>query len=541
MIVRYQMIHKILNTETKSVNFAAFILGVASLISALLGLARDLLLARQFGAGDELDVYYAAFKIPDFIALVLIMGAISAAIIPVFTQYLSRSKEEAWDFLSAFLNICLVVLIIVAASLAIIAPLLISLIAPGFDGEKREVAILLTRIMFLSPIILGVSNVISGVLQVFQRFLVTSLAPIFYNIGIILGILFLVPLMGVSGLAWGVVLGAAIHLIIQLPVFFHAGFKYKPVFNFFHQGVVKVIKLMLPRSLGLAASQINLIVITAIASTLAAGSIAIFTLANNIIAILIGIVAIPLTSAVFPALSLSFFDEDKTVFLKQFSLAFRHIVFLVIPLSFLFFTLKTQIISLLFESAKFGTADVQLTAACLGLFSFGIFAQGLVLLASKTFFATHNTKTPAIISAVVVCLNIALSLFFVSILRSPNFFQENISSLFNLENSKGLEIVGLPMALSISAIFQLFLLLLFLKKIIGSFETKEIFNSFVKTVFASIVMALFVRLSMVYPGFNHSNFYGLFWQTFFSVIVGLLVFVGITYFMKMTELKTLIK
>ncbi|GAI37346.1 unnamed protein product [marine sediment metagenome] len=175
---------------------AAFILAAAALASRILGLIRDRLLAGQFGAGDELDIYYTAFRLPDLVFSILIMGAISSAFIPIFAQYFRKNKKEAWQLTSGVLNLALLCLIVVAGILVIFAPFIISLIAPGFSGAKREMTILLTRIMFLSPIILGISSILGGVLQYFHRFLIYSLAPILYNIGIIIGILIFVPAQG---------------------------------------------------------------------------------------------------------------------------------------------------------------------------------------------------------------------------------------------------------------------------------------------------------------------------------------------------------
>src|SRR3989344_6422124 len=276
------MIQKLLNTQTKSISFASLILAGSYLLSAFLGIYRDRLLAGRFGLSNELDVYYSAFSIPDFIALILIFGAISAAIIPIFNSYLVRSKDEAWQYINNLLNIFLSFLIAISLVAIIFAPLLIHLIAPGFSPEKKEMTVMLMRIMFLSPIILGTSSIISGILQVFHRFLVTAMAPIMYNLGIIIGILFFVPQFGLKGLAFGVVLWALLHLLIQIPAFLHSGFRYRPVFDIKSPGIKKTFTLMVPRSLGLGAGQLNTITITAIASTLMSGSIAVFTVANNL-------------------------------------------------------------------------------------------------------------------------------------------------------------------------------------------------------------------------------------------------------------------
>ena len=197
---------RIYGHQTQNISLAALILSIFSFLSFVLGLLRDRLLTGTFGIGNELDVYYAAFRIPDFIAMVLMTGAIGVAIIPIFTKNLVEGKEQAFKYLSNLLNLSLVFLVVVCLFLFIFAPNLISVIAPGFSVDKKEITILLTRIMLLSPILLGISNIVSAVLRVFQRFLTTALAPIVYNLGSIIGIIFFVPQMGISGLGWGIVL-----------------------------------------------------------------------------------------------------------------------------------------------------------------------------------------------------------------------------------------------------------------------------------------------------------------------------------------------
>ena len=412
---------KFLNSQTKSISSASLILAISYLVSAVLGLLRDRLLAGTFGAGNELDVYYAAFTVPDFIALILIFGAIAAAVIPIFSSDLIKSKEEAWRYVSTLLNVFLGFLIIVCMILIIFTPAIVSLTAPGFSGHKKDLAVMLMRIMFLSPIILGASNMISGILQVFHRFLVTAIAPLLYNIGIIIGILFFVPKFGLQGLAWGVVLGGILHLSIQLPAFFFSGFRYKANFNYKDPGVVKTIKLMVPRSLGLGAGQLNTIATTAIASTLMAGSIAVFNLANNLSSILVNAVAVSVSTASFPSMSMAFLKEENGEFLRKFSSIFRQIIFLVVPISLLVLILRAQIVRVVLGAGKFGWADTKLTTACLGILAFNLIAQALILFLSKTFYAAHNTKIPAIISGLTVAFNIALSLLLVWLVRfSPD-------------------------------------------------------------------------------------------------------------------------
>lgn len=537
------MIQKLLNTQTKSVSFASLILTASYLVSAGLGLFRDHLLAGRFGAGNELDMYYAAFTVPDFIALILIFGAISAAIIPIFNSYIIKSKDEAWQFVSAFFNIFLSFLIITSFILIIFAPYFISFIAPGFSEEKKETTVLLMRIMFLSPIILGASNIISGILQVFHRFLVTALAPIMYNFGIIFGIIFFTPRFGIVGLALGVVLGGLLHLLIQIPAFLHSGFRYKLIFNIYHPGVVKTLKLMAPRSLGLGANQLNIIAITAIASTLTAGSIAVFNLANNLSSLLVNSVAVSVSTAIFPAMSIAYLKEDKREFEQKFSLAFRHILFLIIPSSVLIFILRAQIVRIVLGSGRFGWLDTRLTAACLGIFSMCLFAQGLIFILSKTFYAAHNTKIPATISIIMVAFNILFSLFLVWILNSSGDFFNFIQSLLRLQGIQNISIVGLALSYALTAVIQVFLLLFFIYKKLKLFKLAEILKSLRKILIASFIMGLMVfavRHSLAEYNFvSLQTFSGVFLQFLVSGLAGLASYFAVLFAIKSQELKTI--
>jgi putative peptidoglycan lipid II flippase len=452
------MIQKLFNHQAKSVNLAAIILAVMAFLSTVLGFLRDRLLAENFGLGQELDIYYAAFRIPDFITMVLITAAIGAAIIPIFNEYLVKNREQAFKYLSNLLNLFLIFLVLICGILFIFAPFLVFLIVPGFSPESKELTILLTRIMFLSPIILGISNIISGILKVFQRFLITSLAPIMYNLGIIFGILFFVPQIGLPGLAWGVALGAFLHLLIQVPILIEIGFKPKKFLNIYEPGFLKTLKLTIPRTIGLAATQINLIVVTIIASNLAAGSIGAFNFAEGLARPFLILFGISFSSAAFPALSLAFSKKNKEKFTKIFFSTFYKILFLILPLSLLLFLFRDSIVQIILYVGKLGLTDARLIAACLGMFSVGIFAQGLFILVAKAFYAVQDTKTPAIINVIGMIINIILCFSFIWLLSFSNLFQQFLVNFLNLSALKNIEVIGLPLALSLTAIFQFFVL-----------------------------------------------------------------------------------
>jgi len=537
------LIQKILNIQTKRISSASLILFGSYLFSAVLGLLRDRLLAGKLGAGRELDVYYAAFTVPDLIAVLFILGGISAAIVPVFSSYWVQSKGESWQYLANLFNILATVLIVICLFLIVFAPFFVSFIVPGFSVGEKDDTVLLMRIMFLSPILLGISNIISSILQLLHRFLVTALSPLFYNLGIIIGILFLLPFFGLVGLAFGVVLGGFLHLLIQIPVFFYSGFRYQAVFNIKHPGLLKTLKLMVPRSLGLAAGQVNTIVIVAIASTLTAGSVAVFNLANNLSLMMVNAAAVSLSTAVFPVISLAYSRKNQQEFNQKFSIIIRQIMFLTVPAAILLFVLRAQIIRVVLGTGKFGWIDTRLTAACLGIFTVGLLGQALILIFSKTFYAAHNTKIPSIISIATVFFNIAVSLFFVRFLGSFGLFRKILEYVLKLEGLGDIRVVGLALAFSVAATLQAFLLFLFLYKKLKIIRISEILISLYKILLAGVltmVVTFFVRQVLVdYNIIDLRTFLGVFWQLVISGLSGVFSYILVSHLLKSEELKTI--
>jgi putative peptidoglycan lipid II flippase len=345
------MIKKFFNKEINSITVAAVVVAGSSLVSRLLGVLRYSILARM-GAGQVLDVYYTAFRIPDFIFNIVVMGAITAGLVPVFSNLINDRKDgrltlfsndnkEAWKLVNNLLNLLLLSLAALSIIGFVFAKPLIKILAPGFSAEAIKQTADLTRIMFFSPILLGVSSIFGGVLQSFKRFFAYSLAPIFYNAGIIIGALFFVPVLGVYGLAWGVVFGAAMHMVIQMSGVFALNYKYKIFIELTDKNLRKILSMMVPRTLTLASTQINLIAITAIASTLISGSVAIFNLSNNLQYFPVGIFGISFAVAAFPALAAAAWSKEKTI--NNFSATFRQILFFIVPSTGLFLTVRAQL------------------------------------------------------------------------------------------------------------------------------------------------------------------------------------------------------
>jgi len=368
--------------------------------------------------------------------------------------------------------------------------------------------------MFLSPIFLGISSVFGGILQSFKRFFVYSMSPIFYNIGIIIGALYFVPLWGIYGLAWGVVLGAIAHMIVQLPALVQLGFKYSFKFELKNPRVIKIWLMMVPRTMSLAISQLNLLVITVIASTLASGSLAVFNFANNLQSFPVGIFGISFAIAAFPALSAVAFDKKNLV--KDLSLTVRQILFFIIPSTVILLALRAQIIRVILGTGKFDWQDTLLTIDTLGFFAISLFAQALIPLLIRVFYARHDSKTPFIIGLVAALVNIFLSI--------------------KLSGSMG--VAGLALAFSISNVINLILLWAWLNFEIGKIDEFKIFISTIKFSLAALSCGLAVQGVKLLIG-NQTDldrFWEIALQGLAAGLAGILVYLLVCYILKSEEL-----
>lgn len=530
----------ILNREFKVVLSAALTISFFSLVAKLLGLVRNRIFAGEFGAGDTLDIYFAAFRIPDFLYNILIIGILSSVFIPVFSEYLARSEKEAWKLANTIMTAFLVVFIVCCIFAIVFAPQLISLVAPGFDGVKKEMTITLTRIMFLSPVLLGISNIVGNMLQVYKMFFSFALAPVMYNVGIIIGAVFFVKPLGITGLAWGVVLGAFFHLIIQVIPILKTGFRFHFNFDFAHAGLRKIALLSLPRTIGLAAYQFNFIVITSIASTATAGSIAIFNFANDLQYVPIGIVALSFVSAVFPMLSTAWANKNTHTFLHELYLTINQILYLVIPISLFLILERAQIVRVILGYGQFSWENTRLTAAALGAFAISIFAQCLIPLFTRAFYAIHNTKTPVYINVFSVFINIFFSFYFLNLMREGGVFAQLVGQFLKVSDISDITVLALPLAFSASSVINFFWLYLTFSYTIPQFNSDSIVRSLIKINFAVIAMAVGVYLTLHGVAYfvNMQTFAGIFIQGVAAFIVGLGIYGVSSYILKIPEFFT---
>lgn len=402
-------------------------------------------------------------------------------------------KKEAWEFSNNILNAFLVIMILMCGICFLFAPNLVSLVAPGFPKDQLSETVLLTRIMFASPIIFGVTSIISGILQYFNRFLAYGLAPIFYNIGIIAGILFLAPFFGILGVAYGVIIGVCLHFLVQLPAAVNSGFSYKFILKFRDPLLKKAVWLMLPRAFSVAASQLNLTVALFIASGLAVGSITIFNFASNVYSLPVSIIGVSFALAAFPVFSKLYAEKNFGQLAKKFSLAFRQLGFVVIPVAILMWLLREPIIALIYRHGQFTFQAAALTSAGLALLSIGIYFISEVQLIYRMFFALKDTITPALITFAAVAIGIGSSFLFVDCLGQENFLSNSLKSTFNLEQVQDIRILGLAIAFTLAIIAQFVMASVFLRQKNGNLILiKEISLSLAKISAAGFIMALAV-------------------------------------------------
>ena len=459
----------------ESVAAAALIISLFGIASRLLGLLRDRILAGQFGAGDTLDAYYAAFRIPDLLYNLMIVGALSAAFIPVFTELVANKKEQdAWKLSSGVMGLQIVITAALSVLIALFSLPIMKLVTPGFAGAKLELTAHLTRIMLLSSFLFGISGIMGGILVSFKKFLVYSLAPIFYNLGIIIGAVFFVGWMGPVGLAWGVVLGALLHMLVQYPAARVAGFRFDLTFMeaLRNPDVRKVLGLMVPRTLTIAVSQVSLTISTIFASTLAAGSLAVFTLANNIQSAPLGLFGVSFSIAVLPALSAFAAKGEYDKFTQAYSKTLRQILFFVIPASVFIVMLRAQIVRIALGSGQFNWEDTRTTFTTLAILSAGLFAQSVIPLLTRMFYALQNTKVPFYIALVSEAFNVLVT--------------------FALIGQFG--VYGLAGAFSLYSVFNMALLYRYLKKQVADLDEVRIMRSVLNILLASAVAAAATQL-----------------------------------------------
>lgn len=520
------MVGRLLNLLSKEIgglHEAAFLLAVSALLSQLLALLRDRLLAFTFGAGSNLDVYYGAFRLPDLIYVSVASFVSVTVLIPFIIEGLNKGDHlGVKNFINELFTLFMGVMIVVSVVAFLALPFLAPYLAPGFTPEQQAQLVLLARVMLLSPFLLGISNLLGSVTQGLHKFFVYALSPIFYNLGIILGVIFFYPFFGLTGLAWGVALGALLHLGIQLPTLARAGFW--PTLRQPREWskIKEIIIISLPRTITLGAHQLSLLALLSLASTLSVGAIAIFNFAWNLQSVPLAIVGVSYSVAAFPSLSRLFAQGDREEFLNQIRTAFRHIAFWSMIATVFFVVLRAQVVRVILGSGRFGWTETRLVAAALALFAISVTAQSLVLLFVRGYYAAGKTRVPFWTNTLSSLLIIGLAYSFHLIFQWWPFGRYFIEALFRVADLPGTVVLVLPLAFSLGLIVNLIFLLGFFHYNFGGLGRaawRAARQSLVASIFGGFVA--YQTLNLLALKLDLNTFNGIFLQGLIAGLAGL--------------------
>lgn len=381
----------------------------AFVTSRLTGLLRDVAITYRFGTGPQLDAYYASFKVEDAIFQVVAGAAVASAFIPVYTGYLARgATNDAWDMLSIFFTLSVVILLPITVLAIILAPWLMPLLVPQMSPEDQRLAANLSRIVLLAPVFFTIGCFSTSALNAHGRFFLAALAPICYNLGIIVGALLLSLRLGIYGLALGALLGSILFSVVQLPGLYQMGMRFRPRLSLAHQGVRAVSRLMAPRAVGLAVSQVNFLVAVYLASGIR-GGISSLNIAWTLTMLPLGVFAMAISTAVFPSLAEHSAADDQDELRRTLLNAVRFILYLTIPASVGLIVLGQPVVRLLYQRGEFSVYSTEITAGVLRLYAVGLVGMATTEIVTRAFYALHDTLTPVKIAAVAMLVNLALA------------------------------------------------------------------------------------------------------------------------------------
>lgn len=533
-----------LNKEFRGVNEAALLLGGFAFLSQILGLIRDRTLAHIVGVGPMLDIYYAAFRIPDFLYLSIASLASITVLMPFLMDKLGNDNniKRARSFMNNVFSAYIIFMISASILISIFIPYIVSYIAPGFNDAQIDLLIVTTRIMLLSPILIGLSNMIGTITQLFKNFLVFSLSPVFYNMGILLGVIFLYPSFGIYGLAYGVIIGALMHFLIQVPTVVKHNLFPRFIKNINWREILHVVKLSAPRTLTLSCNSLAFVFLVAMASNLKEGSISLFTFAYNLQSVPVGIIGISYSVAAFPILVRSYSMKDMDNFVGQIIMAAKQIIFWSLPVITLLIVLRAQIVRVILGSNTFSWVDTRLTAAAVALFVVSLVSQGLVLLFVRGYYAAGNTKKPLFINVFSSIMVIVFAQILIYIFRNYPHVLSQLEILLRVKDVPGTIMMALPMAYAAASLLNFFLIWTLFKKDFLNDKRINLVLCFTQSLISAVAMGLvaYIFLGIFSTVFDLDTGKGIFFQGFLSGIIGIASGIFILVIFKNKELFDLV-
>jgi putative peptidoglycan lipid II flippase len=494
--------------STRTFARSAAIVGVAAVVSRVLGLVREIVMANRFGTSGEYDAYVSAFRIPDLLFLVIMSGAFGSAFIPVFGSFLAHGEREKANRLASAVITWTALITIVLGIVAFIfaGPLMRYVVAPDLSSDSIDLAIRTMRWLLISPLLLGLSIAAKGILEAQNLFTLPALSPVIYNLVIVLAAIFLAPSYGIGGVTAGVLVGAFLHLAVQIPGLVSVGMRYTPSLSRTTEGLRDVVRLLGPRIIGQAAFQINFVAINAFASTAGEGRVSGLNYAWQLMMLPNGVLALSISTVLFPTMTRQW-ELGQVNELKQSLLrALQPLLFLVIPASIGLFVFGEAIVQTIFQTGNFTSESTRLAAQPLALLAGGLVFYGLVEVLARTFYAMKDTMTPVVAGIVIIVINIVISYLVVDRLGH----------------------VGLAMSLSVSTMIEALILLVILRRRIGGFGSR--FGVWLtKVIAAAAVMAL--AAEWLRPRLNELTEPGVEHRMLQVVQLGIAVtFVGVVYF-----------
>lgn len=528
-----------LSKEIIGLHEAAYLLGFFAICSQILALIRDRILASEFGAGNVLDIYYSAFRIPDIIFVTVASIVSVSVLIPFLMERLEKGESEAKEFIDTVFSFYFIFVITVGLIAFALTPFLMAKLFPLFKGtDSFSELVKLTRILLLSPVFLGFSNLLASITQISKRFFLYAISPVMYNIGIIFGIKFLYPIYGLSGLGYGVIIGTILHFSIQVPFIVGQGmfprFRFPIKFDF----IKKIVLTSLPRTITVSSNEIAELFLISFASVFVVGSISIFNFSFNLQSVPFSIIGISYSLAAFPTLTRLFTGGHREEFVSQMITSSRHIIFWSLPVTVLFIVLRAQIVRVILGAGRFNWDDTRLTAAALALFTISLVAQNLVTLFVRSYYSQGKTKTPLIMNVLSAGVIVLSSYYFIYLYKSSLYFKYFIESIMKVSDIPGTIVLMLPLGFSFGLIVNLIIHWWGFAIHFPTFS-KPVLRTLFQTLSSSVIMGYvsYLSLNILADTFNTDTILGVFLHGFTSGVFGILSAIIVLYILNSTELK----
>ncbi len=533
-----QNVLHIMYREVRGLHQAAYILALFTFGSQLLALIRDRLLAHQFGAGVELDLYYSAFRIPDFLYVLFASTLSVYVLIPFISKRLEeKSHIRAQSLLSQIFSLFLIVYTAIAFLTMVYAPTLVAYFFPGFVADT-DTLVLLMRILLLQPLLLGVSSLLGVITQMEHRFVLYAISPLIYNVGIIVGLIFLYPSLGIAGLAAGVIVGALGHLCIQLPFILKSPLVPRFVYTFDFKELFEVCRISLTRVATLSLHQIVLLILVGFASIMTVGSVSVFQFAFNLQSVPLAIIGVSYSVAAFPLLAQLFAEKKFDLMSQNITIALRHILFWSLPAMALFVVIRAQFVRVVLGTGAFDWSDTRLTAAILAIFILSLASQAVHLILVRALYAVGNTRVSFYVTLFSSTLALLLSFCFYQALMANSIFTSLMQSVMRLEGVEGIEVLALPLGYSCALIIHSLAILLYARRYIFlSVRTllRPFLQSLVSALFAGYVA--YTTLNFFATSFTADTLLSVFAQGFIAGIGGCVGYVLVQHLCKNQELQ----